>query len=682
MNRLNQTQSPYLRQHADNPVHWQPWDEQALAQAQREDKPILLSVGYAACHWCHVMEHESFTDKETAAQMNADFVNIKVDREERPDIDRIYQAAHYVFTRANGGWPLTMFLTPTGTPFFGGTYFPKQSRHDLPSFSGILQRVAAAWRDNREAIEQQNAQVLPLLRGLDDHATTTDNIDDTVLTQAMTDFLALFDGDNGGLGDAPKFPHPVELAFCLEAAIRTRHTELTAAVRLSLQRIATAGLADHLGGGFFRYCVDAGWGVPHFEKMLYDNGLLLAVFADAGDALPLDDARRAAAHTANWVISEMRDDNGAFYSSLDADTADGEGAFYLWGRDELTALLTTAEYAVVSSHYGLAAAATVEGKWHLAGRQTAAQTAAATALSPDQTDTLLRQAKEKLTTARQQRQRPATDDKILTAWNALMIRGLARAGRRMAREEWTAAAAAAFADIAGRRANGRSIAARRQNHVSAAGFLDDVAFLLDAALELLRADFSAAVLNAAQSLAEELLTHFEDRDNGGFFFTADDGERLIRRLKTADDNAIPNGNGIACRALLTLSWLVGERRYHDAAQRALRAFYDGVRRRPTGAASLLAAMQSFLSPPTLVFLSGAKDVCRQWQHELEKEYNPDTLVYCLPSQQDDLPPTLRKPAATDKVHAYLCNGFSCLPPTTDLAEIKKTLNTQSGSVPR
>ena len=668
-NRLAEALSPYLRQHAANPVHWQPWDERALAQAQQQDRPILLSVGYAACHWCHVMAHESFEDEKTAALMNAWFVNIKVDREERPDLDRIYQAAHYIFARHAGGWPLTMFLTPAGEPFFGGTYFPKERGRGMPSFAEVLDKVATAWRDKREDIIRQNAEVIPLLRELDSPPPPAAT-DEHQLAAARDMFADMFDPDHGGLGGAPKFPHPAELTFCLAEGMSSGDERLLSGVRLSLEKMAAGGLCDHLGGGFFRYCVDERWAIPHFEKMLYDNGLLMALFADGARAFASPTLAAAAAGAADWTVREMRHDDGGFYSSLDADSAGGEGAFYVWDAAEIESHLAAAEYAAFAAHFALAAGANFDGHWHLARRQNIAQTAAAVGEPPLRCAAQIETAARKLFVVRAKRERPATDDKILAAWNGLMIRGLARAGRLFLRPEWTAAAADALNFIDREMTvDGRLSAVWRDGNRGGMGFLDDCAFLLDAALELLRADFSAATLNFARCRAEELQAYFEDSANGGFFFTAADGESLIRRPKPADDNATPSGNGIATQALPLLSWLTGEPQWAALGERALHALGGAVAQQPAGCASLLTALRAHLSPPSLVFLVGEEVACAQWRTVLEQEYHPDLLVFILPADDKNLPVCLQKPRPSSGARAFVCERHACRPPVDNLEEL-------------
>ena len=668
-NRLADSLSPYLQQHADNPVHWQPWDDAALAQARREDKPILLSVGYAACHWCHVMAHESFVDSETAEVMNKHFVNIKVDREERPDLDRIYQAAHFVFARRGGGWPLTMFLAPDGAPFFGGTYFPKHEGRGLPSFVSVLETVAGAWRERRKDIEKQNAEVLPVLQSLDSYPDAANNISAAPVAEAVRLFCEMTDRVNGGFRGAPKFPHPAEMEFCMQS----QNPEAAACARLSLEKMAAGGLCDHLGGGFFRYCVDERWSVPHFEKMLSDNGLLLALFADGARMFDSDECAQAAEGIAKWVLAEMRNEDGSFYSSLDADSEGGEGKFYAWDLSEIESALSDKEFAAMQSHFGLAAGANFEGRHHLCRRQTVSQTASALQLSVEECAQTLASAKQKLFAKRDDRTRPATDDKILAAWNGLMIRGLARAGRVLEHPEWTEAAVRALLFIRDHMCKeGRLYCARRNTQLGHVAFLDDCAFLLDASLELLRGGFRADVWNFALDMASQLREHFEDNDSGGFYFTPADGETLIRRPKSADDNAVPCGNGVAARALFVLSWLSADLQWSDAADKTVKIFYGAVKDRPAGCASLLGALQMHLSPPSLVLLTGDPAQCAEWQKEIETKTNAQTFI--IPPDASGLPPSLQKPAPETGAQGYICARFSCRPPESSLQSILQVLS--------
>lgn len=672
-NRLSGALSPYLRQHSGNPVHWQPWDEQTLAEARNLDKPILLSIGYAACHWCHVMAAESFADQQTAAVMNAHFVNIKVDREERPDLDRIYQAAHYLFARRAGGWPLTMFLTPDGEPFFGGTYYPKEAGRGMPSFVQVMQKVAAAWNERRDAINKQNAQFMPLLKSFDDLPEYDGAITDAPIRQAAAAFAKMTDGENGGFSGAPKFPHPAETGFMLREGLFGGDDKLLAAARLTLTKMANGGLFDHIGGGFFRYCVDERWQIPHFEKMLSDNGLLLALYADASMLMP--EMAEVAEGVANWVLTRMTDDaGGGFYASMDADSEGGEGAFYVWQPDEVRAVLTDDEYKVVASAFALAAPPNFEGKhWHLAKCQTPQQTATATGIGAQQCQTLVQSARAKLLAHRNKRNPPAIDDKILTGWNALMILGLARAGRLANNDKWHKAARRAADNIANNlRPGGRLHSARRGEMLGRVAFLDDGAFLLAAVLELLRAEVSAELLTLAEDLAAEVVGRFGDDKGGGFYFQANDDEKLIRRPMPVDDNATPSGNGVLCHALLELSRLGGNRQWHTAAENALRRLYGAVVNRPAGCASMLASLRAYLSPPPLVLLAGDNGECRKWMAEVAKVYMSEVPVYILPSDTSTLPPILQKSAPPDNgngggICAHLCDDKGCRPPITTIA---------------
>ncbi|MDH3319588.1 MAG: thioredoxin domain-containing protein, partial [Betaproteobacteria bacterium] len=424
-NRLAGETSPYLQQHAHNPVDWQPWDAAALARARAADRPILLSVGYSACHWCHVMAHESFEDPEVAAVMNRHFVNIKVDREERPDLDQIYQTAHQMLAQRGGGWPLTMFLTPEGMPFWGGTYFPKTPRYGSPGFVEILERIAEVWREQRAAIGEQGEQLtLAFARLQPPAAAGNAALDGEPLRAALEVLRSSFDARDGGFGGAPKFPHATDLELCL------RRGE-TAMVDTTLRRMCEGGLFDQLGGGFCRYSVDAQWAIPHFEKMLYDNGPLLALLADAWLVSGDDLYARCADATAGWIQREMQSPEGGYYASLDADSEHEEGKYYVWDAAEVRALLTTEEWGALAPHFGLDGAPNFEGRhWHLRIARPLREGGEA----------LLASAKAKLSAAREKRARPGRDEKVLASWNALAIHGMAHAGRVLGRPEWVASA--------------------------------------------------------------------------------------------------------------------------------------------------------------------------------------------------------------------------------------------------
>jgi uncharacterized protein YyaL (SSP411 family) len=586
-NLLSGETSPYLLQHADNPVAWLPWGEAALAQAREQDRPILLSVGYSACHWCHVMAHESFEDEATAAVMNRLFVNIKVDREERPDLDQIYQTAHQLLTGRAGGWPLTMFLTPDGTPFFGGTYFPPGPRHGLPGFADLCQRIDEAWRTRRHDIAAQNRELLAVLnRPAPTQVPGELNERPLALLRAL--LLGSLDREHGGFGGAPKFPHPTDLAFLLH---RKGDGDAQEAALLTLRRMAQGGIHDQLGGGFCRYSVDDRWEIPHFEKMLYDNGPLLGLYADAWAATGDGYYREVAEGIAGWLLREMTSPEGAFYSSLDADSEGEEGRFYVWERSEVEHLLGPAKSALGVRCWGLDRPPNFEGRhWHL--RLAAAPT--------DEEAPLLESARATLLAARERRVRPGCDDKILTAWNALMIEGLAHAARVFDRPDWLAAARRALDFLRQHHwQDGRLLATSRHGRAHLPAYLDDYAFLLAALLELLQAGHRPEDLDFARQIADALLERFEDRERGGFYFTAHDHEVLIQRPRTAHDNAQPSGNGVAILALQRLGNLLGDPRYLAAAQRALASFWPQLERQPGGCATLAMALEAALAvnPP-------------------------------------------------------------------------------------
>jgi uncharacterized protein YyaL (SSP411 family) len=488
-NRLAAETSPYLKQHADNPVDWYPWGEEAIALAQRENKPILLSVGYSACHWCHVMAHESFEDPATAQLMNSAFVNIKVDREERPDLDKIYQAAQQLITGQSGGWPLTMFLSPEDQrPFFGGTYFPREPRYGMPAFKELLQRVAEYYRSHAAEIRRQGDQLAATFREmLPAKAERGIELDVSPIELARAALRQSFDAAFGGFGEAPKFPHPESIERCLK-------DEAVDMARLTLTRMAEGGIYDQLGGGFARYSVDASWTIPHFEKMLYDNGQLLVTYAVAAQATGDKLFARIAGETADWLLRDMRSPAGGFYSSLDADSEGQEGKFYVWTPGEAEALLTAPEYRAFAHRFGLDADPNFEGAWHLCVRAPLEDEAAAC---------LVESARKKLLAARNLRIWPQRDEKILTSWNALAVKGLAIAARVLHRPDLADAATAAVDFI--HRAlwrDGRLLATYKDGHAHLAAYLDDYAFLADALLELLQTRWRGRDLEFARALID------------------------------------------------------------------------------------------------------------------------------------------------------------------------------------
>lgn len=671
-NHLVSESSPYLQQHADNPVDWHPWCEQALALAREQDKPILLSIGYSTCHWCHVMAHESFEDEATAALINRDFIAIKVDREERPDLDQIYQSAHTLLTGRGGGWPLTLFLAPDQTPFFGGTYFPPQARYNLPGFKDLLPRVAQAYRERRHDIARQNISLRESLASAGPAPQAGAEPGPAPLASALSQLRQSFDPVHGGFGGAPKFPRPGEIAFCLRRHAAEGNGQALEMARQTLRKIADGGINDQLGGGFCRYSVDERWLIPHFEKMLYDNGPLLELYADAWRCGGEERFRAVAEETVAWLVREMRAPQGGFYSALDADSEHEEGKFYVWTPQEVAAALAADEYAVLSRHYGLDQPANFEGShWHFHVACPLDRVALELGMELAEARRLLDCARMKLMELRAQRVRPGRDEKILTGWNALAIKGLAHAGSALGREDWIDLAQQAADFIRAELWRGsRLLASWKDGKANLGGYLDDYAFLLDALVELMQARFRTADLAFARELAEALLARFEDRDRGGFYFTAHDHETLISRPKPGFDNATPSGNAVAAFALQRLGHLLGETRYLAAAERALKLFYPQIAAQPTGFMSFLAVLEEYLEPPRIVILRGPAEQVAAWQQVLAKECRPATMLLALPGTLAGLPGSLDKPE-TPVVNAWVCQGVKCLPVITDLDALRR-----------
>jgi len=683
-NQLIDETSPYLRQHAHNPVDWYPWNARALEKARDEDKPILLSIGYSACHWCHVMAHESFEDPAVAEVMNELFVNIKVDREERPDLDKIYQASQLLLNQRGGGWPLTMFLTPVDqVPFFGGTYFPKAPMHGLPAFTDLLKRVAGFYRQRRDDIGKQNESMRKALENIFGQPPAGKPLGEAALNIARLQLEHSFDARDGGFGGAPKFPHPTNIERLLRHWAASRNEADRQALHMalfSLQKMARGGIYDHLGGGFCRYSVDGQWMIPHFEKMLYDNGPLLGLCAQAAVATLDAELERAARETAGWAMREMQSPEGGYYSSLDADAEGEEGKFHVWDRTQIEALLEPRDYAIFARRFGLDGPANFEGHWHL--RVCADMNDLAAAFNTDEHTISTSLAKSRLTLfdVREQRVHPGRDDKILTSWNALMIKGMATAGRHLEMPECIASAQRSLDFI--RQSlwrDGRLLATFKDGKAHLTAYVDDYAFLIDAALELLQARWRSDELAFACQLADALIDHFEDRTSGGFYFTADDHEPLIQRPKVMADEATPAGNGVAAQALARLGFLVGETRYIKAAERTLEAAAGAVAQAPIAHASLLAALEERVTPSQILILRGAGETFDSWHRAAARAYAPRRLVFTIQSDASDLPPALAEKAPDGAAVAYLCEGMTCAAPVKDTKGFKKVLARTSAS---
>ena len=682
-NRLAAETSPYLRQHADNPVDWQPWDAAALDEARTRGKPILLSIGYAACHWCHVMAHESFEDAATAAVMNEHFVNIKVDREERPDLDRIYQLAHQMMSGRGGGWPLTVLLTHDDQrPWFAGTYFPPAPRHGLPAFADLLLRASQHYRTQQAELREHAGALVAALDDLNPPpAGAGEALSAAPIAFCRKQLEQSFDSQWGGFGGAPKFPHAPLVQRLLRdwrASAGSDAPDLQALymASLTLTRMAEGVLFDQLGGGFCRYSVDERWEIPHFEKMLYDNALLLGAYAEAAGATGEPLFAEVATRTAAFMLDELRAPGGAFYSSLDADAAGVEGSFYVWEREAVRAALTPAEHAVFAPHHGLDRAPNFEHHaHHLVVATSLAAVAQTLGIDEAEATARLASARAKLLALRSQRERPGRDEKLLSSWNALAIRGLATAARCLARDDLAQAAGEALGFLRARHwRSGRLLATSAGGEARLPAYLDDYAFLADAVLELATVRFDAQELAFAVELAEAMLAHFEDAQSGGFWFTADDHEALVARPKTFGDDALPPGNGVAAFMLQRLGALLGEPRYLEAAERCLRAGWPALARYPSGHATMLQALEESLDPPQCVILRGEPALVGQWRRELARGYAPRRFVLAIPAGATGLPPALAlKAAPASGALAYVCRGTTCGAPLASLAALVAVL---------
>ncbi len=680
MNRLGNESSLYLRQHAENPVAWQPWDEQALNEARERDLPILLSIGYSACHWCHVMAHESFEDDDSAELMNRYYVNIKVDREERPDLDRIYQLAHQLLTGRGGGWPLTVFLDPVDhIPFFAGTYFPRERRYGMPAFREVLQALQQWYRQNRDEVHSQNEKLRAALTSI--QSPTSDNsrepdLDSAqqLLQQAAQQIYTRHDVVNGGFGGAPKFPQ----APLLDAIARIGEAEegksLHESLELTLERMALSGLRDHLDGGFFRYCVDDSWTIPHFEKMLYDNAQLLPLYAEGARRWNNKVMKTAAEGIAVWLESDMQQPSGGYAASIDADAGGEEGGFHVWTREQVDSVLAGKSLQLFKRAYGMDQPSNFEGQsWHLQRRVTDDRLAEEFN-EPEQTvASMLEDARKALQLLRSGRVHPTLDKKQLTSWNALLAGGLVRAGQALQRDDWLDRAQEIFAFIQQELWTGDGLlAVHNEGEARLEAYLDDYAWLLDALTCFLQARWNRERLHFAIRVADALLKRFEDKDRGGFFFSDAIVDVPITRSMIFQDDATPSGNAIAIVALNRLGRLIGDLRYTEAADRCMARAMAPLGESPMAHPSLLTALRDSVQPPAHLVISGTD---AQKQSELKQwavsRYQVD--CYVVGPADGTLPGILREYQTDDPVTAWLCRGLHCLPPARSRDELEQLL---------
>ena len=673
-NALIQETSPYLLQHANNPVDWHPWNETALALAQRENKPILLSIGYSACHWCHVMAHESFENEAIAKLMNEHFINIKVDREERPDIDKIYQTAQHMLTQRSGGWPLTMFLRPDDhMPFFGGTYFPPTERHGLPGFRDVLLNISHFYENEQVAIDRQSDSLRQAFETMQAVQPGDGNVETGTgpLFNSVQELTHIFDNENGGFGGAPKFPGPSNCERLLHHHEMFSNDGKGLSMALhTLRKMARGGIYDQLGGGFCRYSVDHLWLIPHFEKMLYDNGPLLALYSHAwrisGDPL----FRKIAIETADWIIREMQAPEAGYYSSLDADSEGEEGKFYVWVPEQVKSVLTEDEYGLIAPCLGLDQPANFEGVWHLYNPRPLQEVAAELGLVVEQAEISFDAARHKLYQIRSERVWPGRDEKILTSWNALAIRGMSIAALQFDRQDYLDSAENALRFIHGQLwRDGRLLATCKGGKAHLNAYLDDYAFLLDACLHVLQAQWSSRWLRFAMELADCLLDLFYDKEEGGFYFTSHDHEKLIQRRKDFTDDAIPSGNGIASSALIRLGHLVSETRYLEAAECSLRCAWPGLEMMPSAHQTMLFALEDSCSPPLQIILRGDKNTIKEWKRAILDYLPLRSQIFAIAEDETGLPEILEQRKTPAIAAAFVCEGFKCLEPMTGLNDL-------------
>jgi uncharacterized protein len=660
-NRLINEASPYLLQHAHNPVDWYPWGEEALRAARERDVPILLSIGYAACHWCHVMEHESFEDEATARLMNENFVCVKVDREERPDLDSVYMQAVQAMT-GQGGWPMTVFLTPEGVPFYGGTYFPNEDRHGLPAFRRVLEALAEAWRTKRDEIAGQGRGLTQYIEKAAQLHESADPLTESVLRDALRGMARSFDREWGGFGGAPKFPQPMTLDFLMRMHARHEPGALDMLV-LTLQKMGRGGIFDHVGGGFHRYSVDRVWLVPHFEKMLYDNGQLLRLYSRVwllgGDPLH----RGTAIATADYLLREMRHPEGGFFSSQDADSEGVEGKFYVWSYDDLVALAGKD----IAEYFGAAP----QGNWEGAN---VVWTSAATKDLPSE---VVARARHALFEAREKRVRPATDDKVIASWNGMAISGLVEAGRALDRSDYVVAAAhaAEFVLSALRRPDGRLLRSWRDGRTSGPAFLDDYALMASACLDLYETTFEPRWFVEAERLARAMIELFTDSERGGFFDTGTDVEAPFIRPKDLFDNATPSGSSAAAEILLRVAALTGDPDLERAGISPIRVIAPALSQHPLGFGRALCALDLNLSHAKEVAIVGDPSAADTralaetvWRRPLTNR------VMAVGPAGSSVPPLLRdRPQRDGQATAYVCEGFACKEPVTDPGELAAQL---------
>jgi uncharacterized protein YyaL (SSP411 family) len=678
-NRLSEETSPYLLQHAHNPVDWFPWGEEAFAVARREQKPLLLSIGYSACHWCHVMEHESFENEAIAKLMNENFVNIKVDREERPDLDQIYMSAVQMMTQ-HGGWPMTVFLTPEGVPFYAGTYFPPEDRYNMPGFPRVLISVADAYRERPDDVQQTAVSVLSQLKRAVAAAESNAPLRKELLDAAFTGIVRNYDQTNGGFGGAPKFPPAMTLEFLLHTYYRTGNQKALEVVRHTSRKMAEGGIYDQLGGGFHRYATDVRWLVPHFEKMLYDNALLSRLYLHYYQVSGDNSARIVADGILDYTVREMTDSRGGFYSTQDADSEGVEGKFFIWSKDEIEELLGKQDAALFNAYYNVTDTGNFEGENILNVTRDLQQVAASADVTVEQLNQGLARARAILFVAREKRVKPARDEKILTAWNGLMLASFAEAAAILQRPDYLEVAKknAQFV-LDNLRRDGLLLRTYKDGQAKLNAYLEDYAFFIDGLLTLFETSGEFVWLEQALTLTATMIEEFWDDEEGGFFFTGRSHEELIVRSKDFFDNATPSGNSVAAEVLLRIGLLTDNDDHQRRAATILRLMVSAIERYPSGFGRLLCALDFYLGTPKEIALIGesGKTETQALRDQIWTPYLPNKIVaQASPGDTKiaEIVPLLRDRRQLDgKATVYVCEHFTCKNPTTSAAELGSEL---------
>jgi hypothetical protein len=685
-NRLGGSTSPYLLQHADNPVNWYPWGEEALARARKEDKPLLVSIGYSSCHWCHVMERESFENEEIAAVMNANFICIKIDREERPDLDEIYVNAVAMMT-GSAGWPLNVFLTPDLKPFFGGTYFPPEDRFSRPGFKRVLLYVADLYKNHRDQVDDAAKRVGEALKALAPETPLVENLNREVITAAVRELAGTFDSKEGGFGSAPKFPRASTLTLLLRYHYHTGDAEALRMATLTLEKMARGGMYDQLGGGFHRYSVDAEWLVPHFEKMLYDNALLAVIYIEAWQLTRKPLYGRVAREILDYVLRDMVDEGGGFHSAQDADTEGEEGKYYAWRAEEIDKILPAADAKLFKEYYGVTAEGIAGGNNILHIETGPEAFAKRLKMKPVDLQRRIDKMRRALLAVRRKRARPGKDDKVLADWNGLMVSAFARAHQVFGNKEYRVAAerAADFILTRMRGKGGGLLHAHRAGRSHLDAYLDDYVFVIQGLLDLYEATFDVKWLGASRDLADAMIKRFWDSKRGGFFFTEAGKSDIITRSKRSYDSAIPAGGAVAVRVLVRLAILTGETSYRDKAEGTLKVLLGNVKRSPSQFAALLSSLAFYLGPVKEIAISGdpADKATRALLKAVHGRFLPNKVVALVDpasANADEVAkavPLLReKGLIGGKPAAYVCENYQCKLPVNSVGALEKVLESK------